>query len=102
MSARRRARERGPVPELRCVCGQRLQKYWNHCPNCARELQWRDPDNVTGAECFNCGWIVSDKFTWCPWCAADIYEEGYSSETPLKAPKGFRMDARCDSIPSRT
>ena len=96
MSARKRARERGPTPELRCVCGHRLQKYWNHCPNCARELQWRDLDNLTGAECFNCGWIVSDRFSWCPWCAADIYEEGYSSETPLKAPKGFRMDARCD------
>ena len=26
----------------------------------------------------------------------DIYEEGISSEEPLKAPKGFRMDARCD------
>lgn len=63
MSARRRTRERGPVPEQRCVCGQRLQKYWSHCPNCARDLQWRDLDNVTGAECFNCGWIVSDKFS---------------------------------------
>jgi hypothetical protein len=96
MSARRRARERGPTPELRCVCGQRLQKYWQHCPNCARQLQWKDLANATGAECYNCGWVVSDKFSTCPWCAADIYEEGYSSETPLKAPKGFRMDARCD------
>ena len=38
MSARRRPARAGPGPELRCVCGQRLQKYWNHCPNCAREL----------------------------------------------------------------
>ena len=51
---------------------------------------------MTGAECYNCGWMVSDRFSYCPWCGADIYEEGYSSEEPLKAPKGFRMDARCD------
>jgi hypothetical protein len=40
--------------------------------------------------------VVSDKFSYCPWCGADIYEEGYSSEKPLKAPKGFRFHARCD------
>ena len=58
MSARKRVRERGPIPELRCVCGRRLQRHWNHCPNCARKLQWRDLDSVTGAECFNCGWFL--------------------------------------------
>ncbi|MBA3259072.1 MAG: hypothetical protein H0T68_06370 [Gemmatimonadales bacterium] len=95
MSARRR-RVRQPTPELRCVCGHQVRRYWRHCPNCARALRWGDVHDVTGAECFNCGWIVSDRFSWCPWCAADIYEEGISSEQPLKAPKGFRMDARCD------
>ena len=88
MSTRRRMKERAPALELRCVCGQRLQKYWPHCPNCARELQWKDHDNVTGAECYNCGWVVSDKFSYCPWCAADIYEEGYSSETRSRRPRG--------------
>ena len=41
---------------------------------------------MTGADCYNCGWVVSDRFAYCPWCGANIYEEGYSSETPLKAP----------------
>jgi len=58
---------------------------------------WRDSGRITGAECYSCGWIVSDKFSWCPWCGADIYEEGFSSEDPLRAPKGFRKDARCDA-----
>lgn len=92
----RRRREPTPRPELRCVCGQRLQRYWRHCPQCSRGLKWGDTAHVTGAECFNCGWMVSDKFSTCPWCAVDIYEPGASNEEPLLAPKGFRMDARCD------
>jgi hypothetical protein len=39
---------------------------------------------------------VSDSFSHCPWCGADIYEEGYSSETPVKSPKGFRLTTLCD------
>jgi RNA polymerase subunit RPABC4/transcription elongation factor Spt4 len=57
---------------------------------------WRDLPQVTGAECATCGWVVSDKASYCPWCRADIYERGVSSEIPLKEPKGFRFDARCD------
>ena len=57
--ARRRRRESLPSPELRCVCGHQLRRYWRHCPNCARALQWRDESNVTGAECYSCGWLVS-------------------------------------------
>ena len=86
-----------PRPELRCVCGHELKRYWSHCPSCRRWQIWRDTGRITGAECYSCGWIVSDKFSWCPWCGADIYEEGYSSEAPLTAPKGFRKDARCDA-----
>jgi RNA polymerase subunit RPABC4/transcription elongation factor Spt4 len=52
---------------------------------------------VTGAECYRCGWVVSDTYSFCPWCGADIYEEGHSSETPLTAPKGFKKDSRCDA-----
>jgi Putative zinc-binding metallo-peptidase len=92
----RRRREPIPRPELRCVCGQRLQRFWPHCPQCSRTLKWGDTAQITGAECYNCGWVVSDKFSSCPWCGIDIHEAGASSEEPLLAPKGFRMDARCD------
>jgi len=96
MSTARRRRGQAPSSVHHCVCGHELKRYWSYCPNCGRAQQWKDEDKVTGAECFRCGWVVSDRFSYCPWCDADIYEEGYSSETPLKAPRGFRMDARCD------
>lgn len=92
----RKRREPIPRPELRCVCGYELRRYWRYCPDCGRRQVWRDEGQLTGAECYRCGWVVSDKFSYCPWCGADIYEEGYSSEKPLKAPKGFRFHARCD------
>jgi Putative zinc-binding metallo-peptidase len=95
MTARKR-REPRPRPETRCVCGYPLEQYWRHCPSCGRAQRWGDTQQITGAECYRCGWIVSDSYSYCPWCQADIYEEGHSSETPLKAPKGFKMDARCD------
>ena len=79
------------------MCGHELKRYWSYCPSCSRSQVWRDSGRITGAECYSCGWIVSDKFSWCPWCGADIYEEGFSSEDPLRAPKGFRKDARCDA-----
>jgi predicted RNA-binding Zn-ribbon protein involved in translation (DUF1610 family) len=88
-------RER-PRPETRCACGHALRKFWYFCPACGRHQVWRDVQRVTGAECAKCGWMVSDKASFCPWCGADIYEAGVSSEVPLKEPKGFRMDARCD------
>lgn len=94
MSAPRRGR--APSPEFRCVCGHRLERWWPYCPNCGRAQVWRDDNGVTGAECYRCGWMVSDASSWCPWCEADIYEEGASAVHPLKAPRGFRMDARCD------
>lgn len=78
------------------MCGHELKRYWPFCANCGRKQIWRDEAHHTGAECYRCGWVVSDKFSFCPWCGADIYEEGSSSEEPLKAPKGFRYDARCD------
>lgn len=97
MSAKRNHhREPTPRPELRCVCGYELKRYWPYCPNCGRAHVWPDSDHLTGAECYKCGWIVSDAFSYCPWCGADIYEEGASAEEPLKAPKGFRYHARCD------
>ncbi|MGE0441078.1 MAG: putative zinc-binding metallopeptidase [Gemmatimonadales bacterium] len=99
MSKPRRARRRVafPTPELRCVCGEPLHRFSPYCPHCARTQTWGDSERITGAECYRCGWVVSDKYSFCPWCAADIYEEGYSSEEPLNAPRGFRMDARCDA-----
>jgi len=57
---------------------------------------WRDEAHHTGAECYRCGWVVSDKFSFCPWCRANIYEAGSSSDEPLRAPKGFKFDAKCD------
>ncbi len=92
----RRRREPTPRPEPRCVCGHELQRYWPYCPSCGRVQAWPDTGQVTGAECYNCGWVVSDSYWFCPWCGADIHEEGVSSEVPLKAPKGFRYHARCD------
>lgn len=86
-----------PRPETRCVaCGAALQRYWYFCSQCGKHQVWRDAQRVTGAECGTCGWIVSDKASYCPWCGTDIYEEGASSPFPLKEPKGFRFDARCD------
>ena len=97
MSTRpRRRRLPPPTPELRCVCGKELKRYWRYCPNCSRALVWRDTAQITGAECYRCGWVVSDRFSYSPWCGADIYEEGHSSDEPLKAPKGFRLTTRCD------
>jgi predicted RNA-binding Zn-ribbon protein involved in translation (DUF1610 family) len=97
MSAKRNhRREPTPRPELRCVCGYELKRYWPYCPNCGRVHVWRDSEHLTGAECYKCGWIVSDAFSYCPWCGTDIYEEGASAEEPLKAPKGFHYHARCD------
>ena len=95
MSPRRR-RVRAWPRRARCVCGQWVQRYRGYCSDCGRAHRWGDLGGLTGAECYNCGWMVSDKFSWCPWCGVDIFEAGYSAEKPLKAPKGFRMDARCD------
>ncbi|HWP36948.1 MAG TPA: putative zinc-binding metallopeptidase [Gemmatimonadales bacterium] len=92
----KRRRPAVPKPELRCACGYELRRYWRFCPSCARRQVWPDTGRETGAECYRCGWVVSDRFSYCPWCGARIYEKGYSSESPLKAPKGFTFHARCD------
>src|SRR5216117_2439168 len=84
-----------PTPELRCpTCGAELERFWSHCSNCGRRLEWRDTQKATGAECYYCGWIVSDAFSFCPWCGRDITDEASSPE-PLKAPKGFKYERRC-------
>lgn len=86
-----------PSPELRCLtCSAPLQRHWKYCSNCGRTQRWSDLSNVTGAECYQCGWQVSDSFSYCSWCGADIYEEGFSSESPLRMPKGFRLTVPCD------
>lgn len=97
MATTNRRRVPPPTPELRCVCGHKLSRFWPHCPSCGRSQVWGDTDRVTGAECYKCGWVVSDAFSFCPWCGSDIYEEGESSEEPLSAPRGFQKDARCDA-----
>lgn len=86
-----------PRPETRCRCGHPLQRFWPFCPSCGRAQVWRDVGHVTGAECGHCGWVVSDRASFCPWCAADLHVPGVSSPRPLLAPKGFRFDARCDA-----
>src|SRR5207244_3369185 len=48
----------------------------------------------TGAECYYCGWVVSGRFSFCPWCGRDIADRESSPE-PLKAPKGFSYHRRC-------
>ncbi len=92
-SARRAAT---PSDDPRCVCGYPVHRWWNFCPDCSRPQRWRDISGQAGAECPNCRWAVSPKFSFCPWCDYDLADEGTFSEEPLKAPKGFRMDARCD------
>ncbi len=82
--------------ERRCACGRAIRRFWSFCPECGRRHHWRDDHHITGFECVRCGWIISDTFSHCPWCGADVYEEGHSSDTPLKAPRGFRYDAPCD------
>jgi hypothetical protein len=93
----RRKRVPPPLPELRCLtCSSPVKRYWRFCSSCRRTQHWTDAGAATGAECYQCGWIVSDSFSYCPWCGSDIYEEGYSAETPLRAPRGFRLDVSCD------
>jgi hypothetical protein len=84
-----------PTPELRCpTCAAEIARFWAHCSNCGRRLEWRDTTKQTGAECYYCGWVVSDSFSYCPWCGRDIADNDSSAE-PLKAPKGFLYHRRC-------
>jgi len=84
-----------PTPELRCpTCAAEVQRFWANCSNCGRRLEWRDTTKETGAECYYCGWVVSDSFSYCPWCGRDIADRDSSPE-PLKAPKGFKYHRRC-------
>ena len=84
-----------PTPELRCpTCRAELERFWSHCPDCGRRLEWRDTARETGAECHYCRWVVSNSFSFCPWCGRNITDAASSPE-PLKAPKGFRFDRRC-------
>src|SRR2546425_3808340 len=84
-----------PTPELRCpTCAAEVQRFWSNCSNCGRRLEWRDTTKETGAECYYCGWVVSDSFSYCPWCGRDIADRASSPE-PLKAPKGFKYHRRC-------
>jgi predicted RNA-binding Zn-ribbon protein involved in translation (DUF1610 family) len=96
MTRRVKRRPAAPRPETHCTCGEELKRYWRFCPHCGRKQVWRDEFHMTGAECYRCGWVVSDLASYCPWCGADIHEDGVSSETPLKAPKGFHFSAWCD------
>lgn len=80
----------------RCTrCGRGLRRFWYFCPDCGKRLTWGDESGITGAECYYCGWLVSDSYSYCPWCAKDISDEA-SSEEPLKRPRGFVYHARCD------
>ncbi len=96
MSTRRPRRSGQPIEDLRCACGYPIRRYWAHCPDCSRQLIWRDTAGLAGAECPECRWAISPRFAYCPWCRTSVEEEGRSSPAPLKAPKGFRMDAYCD------
>src|SRR2546425_9209001 len=73
-----------PTPELRCpTCAAEVQRFWANCSNCGRRLECRDATKETGAECYYCGWVVSDSFSFCPWCGRDIADRASSLE-PLK------------------
>ena len=96
MNPRKFRRIAAPTADPRCLCGYPLRRWWDFCPDCARAQRWRDIAGQAGAECPSCRWAISPKFSFCPWCSYDLADEGTFSEDPLKAPKGFRMDARCD------
>src|SRR5436189_89419 len=67
-----RRRREVPTPELRCpTCRAELERFWAYCPDCGRRLEWRDTARLTGAECYYCRWVVSDSFSFCPWCGED-------------------------------
>jgi hypothetical protein len=93
---RRPRRIAAPSDDPRCLCGYPVRRWWQFCPDCSRPQRWRDITGQAGAECPSCRWAISPKFSFCPWCQFDLADEGTFSEEPLKAPKGFRMDARCD------
>jgi predicted RNA-binding Zn-ribbon protein involved in translation (DUF1610 family) len=76
-------------------CSRELRRYWYFCPDCGKRQAWLDEKGATGAECYYCGWIVSDSYSYCPWCGRDISDEA-SSDEPLKRPRGFQYHARCD------
>lgn len=85
-----------PKLDYRCPrCGAELERFWPFCPNCAKPQRWGDTRRETGAECRYCHWMVSDAYSFCPWCGRDIADADSSPE-PLKAPKGFKFHARCD------
>jgi RNA polymerase subunit RPABC4/transcription elongation factor Spt4 len=81
-------------------CGRGLRRFWYFCPDCRKRLVWGDDRGVTGAECYYCGWVVSDSFSYCPWCGKNISDEA-SSEVPLKRPRGFLYHARCGYLTCR-
>ncbi len=78
-------------------CEYPLRRYWYFCPGCSKRLSWGDDRGVTGAECYYCGWIVSDRHSYCPWCGKNITDEGSSAE-PLKQPRGFAYHACCPYV----
>ncbi len=93
---RGRARREAPTQQYRCpTCRAELERFWAFCPDCGRRLSWPDTQKETGVECRYCRWMVSDRFSHCPWCGRDIADRA-SSPDPLKAPKGFKYHARCD------
>lgn len=96
MTPRKRRRIAAPSDDPRCLCGYPLKRYWSYCPDCSRPQRWRDWAGVAGAECPSCRWVISPKFSFCPWCAHDLEDEGTFSEVPVKAPRGFRMETPCD------
>lgn len=88
-------RRRGRTARTCTRCRRGLRRFWHFCPDCGKGQIWRDERDVTGAECPNCGWMVSKSFSWCPWCGENIDDE-FSSDQPLKRPRGFLFHARCD------
>jgi len=78
-----------PTPELRCpTCAAEVQRFWANCSNCGRRLEWKDTTKATGAECYYCGWVVSDSFSFCPWCGRDI-ADGALSGSELEFPSAM-------------
>lgn len=92
---RKRKPEPAPPAHRRCTrCGRSLHRFWYFCPDCGKRLVWGDTRRVTRTECYYCGWIVSDSYSYCPWCGSDISDEA-SSEKPLRRPRGFLYHGRC-------
>ena len=77
-----------------------LNRFWSHCPYCGRSLVWRDTPRVNGAECHYCSWVVSDRFSFCPWCGG-ASRTATPVPSPSRRPKASSLRAAAAGVRRR-